>query len=253
DGVRQQVAAHEGADVRHDPVLAGLDEEAVPERIEVLADGGHLLGDHPQQGLQRPTLLGVVDAVVTGETLVQALREVAGVVAAHGSRTPPRRRGRGGGPGGGWVGPPGTRAISVGRGRMPPGPWAGSAASRPIRRSRVMVTPRTPGTACTAAYTALRWMLSPNCSRSNAKYPGVPSGLTPGRSAACTRTSVAWRGKRSSMSTVSATSMSTGVKSRMRSGTLASRRLSRKLRSAPAIAGASASATRLAMATVSCT
>jgi hypothetical protein len=89
DRTGEQVGPHQGADVRDHPVGAGLDEEVVPQVIEVAADRGHLAGDHAEEGLKRPALLGVVDPVVGGHARVETVREVQGVVTAHASTKPP--------------------------------------------------------------------------------------------------------------------------------------------------------------------
>ena len=70
-GVVQQVVGDQVTEVGHDPCLAGLDEEVVPEPVDVLAQDLGLLADHPQQRLQRPALLGVLEPVQRREQLVE--------------------------------------------------------------------------------------------------------------------------------------------------------------------------------------
>ena len=79
----QQLGADQRAQVGHDPLVAGLDEEVVPEVVEVGAQRGRLAPDHGQEREQRVALLGVVDAVVAGDARVQPRGHVGGVVAAH--------------------------------------------------------------------------------------------------------------------------------------------------------------------------
>ncbi|MFD0346348.1 hypothetical protein ACFQ0M_10220 [Kitasatospora aburaviensis] len=53
DRVGQQRRPHERAQVGDHPVLGGLQEEVVPEVVEVLAHRRDLSGDRPQQAAQR--------------------------------------------------------------------------------------------------------------------------------------------------------------------------------------------------------
>ena len=46
DGVREEIGPDESADIGNNPVLARLDEEVVPQIVEILPQIGDLLGNH---------------------------------------------------------------------------------------------------------------------------------------------------------------------------------------------------------------
>ena len=61
------------ADVRHNPILAGLDKPVLIELGDIGLDDIHLLGDYAQEGLELPTRLRVTDAVHGRQEIVEAI------------------------------------------------------------------------------------------------------------------------------------------------------------------------------------
>ena len=69
--------ADQVADVRHDPVFAGLDEPVLVELRDIVLDDIHLLADDPQQRAQRIVVLRIAHAVHDGQQFVQAVEGAA--------------------------------------------------------------------------------------------------------------------------------------------------------------------------------
>ena len=70
---RRRTEAEQIGDIRHRPVVGGLDEPVVVQMRDIVFDHIHLFGDRAQQRLQRIAVFGVADAVDRRQIAVQAV------------------------------------------------------------------------------------------------------------------------------------------------------------------------------------
>ena len=75
--LRRGLIADKGADVRDDPVVAGLDEPVRVLPLQIVLDYADLLGDDPQQRPQRLSAIDIALTVDDGQKVVEPVR-VAG-------------------------------------------------------------------------------------------------------------------------------------------------------------------------------
>ena len=69
----QRNVADQVADVRHDPALAGLDEEVVPELLRVVAQRVGFARDEPEQRPQLIACCRIGDAIERRQQLEEAI------------------------------------------------------------------------------------------------------------------------------------------------------------------------------------
>src|SRR5262249_41239383 len=92
DWMSQQISANEVARIGHEPILAGLNKEVVPEGIQILANIRSLFAYDPQKRQQRLPLFQIIDAVLTGYSVIQPLCILHRIVRDHVSTKPPDPR-----------------------------------------------------------------------------------------------------------------------------------------------------------------
>jgi len=88
DRVGQQAGAEEGSDIGDGPVVAGLDEEVVPEIVHVEPEARDLGRDRPDDGPQGLARVEIAGAVDLRQPLVEPLRPGRRVVGDQSEKPP---------------------------------------------------------------------------------------------------------------------------------------------------------------------